>query len=101
MTQEYELTLADPNLRPMLKMRLHTSLIAGLRSAGALPETAVLVTADAERLRIWASHLDSQSQRGCIVRALAELVTVGNGAEIHPVGEQGKTGDFWDAVGRM
>lgn len=88
----------DPSLAQSLTLRLHESLVAGLRSTGALHGDR-LSTSDAAALTAWANTCDNPSgQRAALARMVAGVALFGNGAvlTLEPV-TAARTG-FWGAV---
>jgi hypothetical protein len=91
---------ADPNLRSMLSLCLHESIVRGLRSAGALGDATQLTAGDAEQLLTWADSCDNpHGQRAAAARLVANTVLVGGGAEV-AVSAAGEPTGFWEAAAR-
>lgn len=83
---EFLLTLENPHLRDLLKMRIHRSIIYTLREAGALPESSMLTEDHVPGLKNWAADSPNPNgQRAALARAIAELITVGEGARLEIV----------------
>jgi hypothetical protein len=92
---------ADPTLSEMLSVRVHASLIAGLRTRGALGSNERLSTLDAGQLLEWAERCENPGgQRAAVARLLANVIVAGNGAVL--VGADDIAGGgFWSSVARM
>lgn len=100
-SDEYVLKLDNPQLQDLLSMRIHGSVIDALREVGALPHSPLLTEDDAPGLRNWAASTNNPSgQRAALARAIAELITVGNGARLERIVVPTHQVGFWDTASR-
>ena len=98
------ITPLDPGLRGAFSLFVDESLWAGLVKNGAigsvdLASSCRLGRPEVERLVAWAAGLDNPlGQRAAFARAIAELVTLGNGATVERYDERSVSGHtFWTA----
>lgn len=100
-SDEYVLILENGQLRDLLTMRIHGSVIEALRNVDALPDSSFLTEDAVPGLRNWAANSPNPNgQRAALARALAELIVVGGGARLEKITYPSRQPNFWEASSR-